>query len=111
MQYCKFCGNRINADAEICNYCGKRLKPSVNISDSGSFGWGVLGFFQPLIGLILYLVWKDEKPNNARIAGKGALISVILNVLFGVVAFIVYFFFLFSYTSFDTMQLIRLLIN
>ena len=28
--------------------------------DKGSFGWAVLGFFIPLVGLILYFVWKIQ---------------------------------------------------
>jgi hypothetical protein len=66
----------------------------VPVNDSGSIGWGVLGFFIPLVGLILFLVWKDTKPKSAKAAGIGALISVGVGVLFyiiiaiiGVVAF------------------------
>ena len=44
--------------------------------DSGNIGWGVLGCCIPLAGLILFLVWKDQKPKTAKMAGIGALISV-----------------------------------
>lgn len=50
-------------------------------ADTGSFGWAVLGFFFPLVGLILFLVWKDEKPVSAKQAGMGALVSVIVDVV------------------------------
>ncbi|MCB4902539.1 hypothetical protein KZP17_09005 [Bifidobacterium pseudocatenulatum] len=46
-------------------------------ADTGSFGWAVLGFFFPIVGLILFLVWKSEKPVSAKQAGMGALASVI----------------------------------
>lgn len=49
--------------------------------DTGSVGWGILGFFVPLVGLILWLVWKDTKPKNAKSAGIGALIGVGICVL------------------------------
>lgn len=52
--------------------------------DRGSFWYGVLGFFLPLIGFILYLVWKNEKPNTAKQCGIGALIGFILGVVFSV---------------------------
>ena len=52
-----------------------------NPGDSSSFGWGLLGFFIPLAGLILYLVWKDEYPLRAKSAGKGALAAVIVYVV------------------------------
>ena len=60
-------------------------------NDSGSFGWALLGFFIPLVGLILYLVWKDEKPKSAKRAGKGALVSVILYLIIMVIYLIVMF--------------------
>lgn len=53
--------------------------------DTGSFGWAVLGFFIPIVGLILFLVWKDSKPLSAKQAGKGALVSVIANVVLSIV--------------------------
>ncbi len=49
--------------------------------DASSLGWAVLGFFIPLAGLILYLVWKNEYPLRAKSAGKGALVSVIVSVV------------------------------
>lgn len=51
------------------------------VNDSGSFGWAVLGFFIPLVGLILYLVWKNEKPLSAKKAGVGALVGFIVSLL------------------------------
>lgn len=59
--------------------------------DNGSFGWAVLGFFLPIVGLILYLVWKTEKPLSARRAGMGALVSVIVGVVITVIWFILVF--------------------
>lgn len=59
--------------------------------DSGSAGWAVLGFFFPIVGLILYLVWKTEKPLSARRAGMGALVSVIVGVVITVIWFILAF--------------------
>lgn len=55
--------------------------PYANPEDTGSFGWAVLGFFIPLVGLILYIAWKDTKPLSAKKAGMGALVSVIANVV------------------------------
>lgn len=56
--------------------------------DSGSFGWGLLGFCFSLIGLILYLLWREKRPKNARRAGIGALISFTLTVIGGIITFI-----------------------
>ncbi len=52
--------------------------------DSGSFGWAVLGFFFPIVGLILFLVWKQSKPKCAKMAGIGALVGVGISVGFSI---------------------------
>jgi len=78
MAYCRNCGAPIDDKAVICPHCGVMQS---NIQDTGSIGWGVLGFFFPIVGLILYLVWRDTKPRTGRMAGKGALISMILSVV------------------------------
>lgn len=54
-------------------------------NDNGNIGWSLLGFFFPIIGLILYLVWKDHQPLNAKSAGKGALIGVIVGAIFAII--------------------------
>lgn len=52
-----------------------------NPKDRGGFLWGLLGCCIPIVGLVLFLVWRDEKPKTARAAGIGALVSVILSIL------------------------------
>ncbi|MGM9567135.1 MAG: zinc ribbon domain-containing protein [Clostridia bacterium] len=59
--------------------------------DNGSFGWAVLGFFFPIVGLILFLVWKDQKPLSSKKAGIGALVGVILSVVFYVLVYVLIF--------------------
>lgn len=49
--------------------------------DSGSAGWGVLGFFIPIVGFILWLVWKDDKPKCSKAAGIGCLVSICMSVV------------------------------
>lgn len=51
------------------------------VEDSGSFGWAVLGFFIPLVGFILWLVWKDEKPQSAKMSGIGALVGILFSLI------------------------------
>ncbi|MCI9527391.1 MAG: hypothetical protein HFH37_10820 [Lachnospiraceae bacterium] len=52
-----------------------------NVQDNGGFLWGLLGFCIPVVGLILFLIWKDQKPKTAKAAGIGALVSVIIYVV------------------------------
>ncbi|MDR0849213.1 MAG: hypothetical protein LBN10_09310 [Propionibacteriaceae bacterium] len=58
--------------------------------DAPSGGYAFLGFVIPLVGLILYLTWKDQTPLRAKSAGKGALIGVITSVALSILFVIVY---------------------
>ncbi len=91
MAFCRKCGNEIMDEAVICPRCGCATDKATAFAaqQSGNIGWGILGFLFPLVGLIMYLVWKNSKPADARIAGKGALISVILSVAFYIIIFVI----------------------
>ncbi|MBR2498482.1 MAG: zinc-ribbon domain-containing protein [Clostridia bacterium] len=97
--FCTKCGKEIDDDARFCSNCGSSTgyqnsqefyqnKPQVSSEDKTSFWWALLGFLIPIVGLILYLIWKDEYPLRAKCCGKGALVSVILEILFGVLSII-----------------------
>lgn len=58
--------------------------PYARPADAPSTGFWFLGFFIPLVGLILYLVWKDQTPLKAKSCGKGALIGAIVWVVFSI---------------------------
>lgn len=58
------------------------------VVDNGGFLWSLLGCCIPLVGLILFLVWKDQKPKTAKAAGIGALVSVVLWVVFYILMFV-----------------------
>lgn len=87
MKYCKYCGEKVFLDAVVCVHCGRSLIENRQniIEDTGNAGWGVLGFFFPVIGLILCLVWNKDRPNDAKKAGIGALVSVIVSVVFVII--------------------------
>lgn len=62
---------------------------NTQVQDNGGFLWGLLGCCIPIVGLVLFLVWKDTKPKTAKAAGIGALIAVILYVIMYVIIFVV----------------------
>ena len=70
----------VSAAPEAAAPTGTAPAPAAE-EDKGSFGWAVLGFFIPLVGLILFLAWKNTKPKSAKKAGIGALVSTILSVI------------------------------
>ncbi len=92
--FCKHCGSQLPDNTVVCPSCGtvaevipqqpypqQPYQPYVQPYDTGSFWWAVLGFFFPLIGLILFLVWRKEKPLSAKRAGIGALVGVIVDTI------------------------------
>lgn len=94
MKFCSKCGKEINDGAVVCVHCGCSTadlsKNGTVVFDAPSFGYGLLGFLIPLVGLILFLCWKDKTPLRAKSAGIGALISVIIAVVFYVIVIAVF---------------------
>jgi uncharacterized paraquat-inducible protein A len=85
MAYCPNCGATIHDEAVRCVHCNTNIyqpKTAIgsSIRDEGGFLWGLLGFAVPIAGLIIYLLWKEDHPLNAKAAGTGALVYVGLMV-------------------------------
>ena len=85
--FCYKCGKEIDDEAVICVHCGvatknntQSMRTAANAEDSSNFGFAVLGFLIPLVGLILYLMWKDATPLKAKSCGTGALIGFVVTV-------------------------------
>ena len=92
--FCPNCGKEIEHNEHFCNACGSYLLPrslcsnqnvpmqpvynGINNVDKESIGLNILSFFLPIVGLILYLVWKDEYPKKAKGCGKAAFISAVV---------------------------------
>lgn len=103
MAFCKNCGVEINEGTAFCPNCGTK-QDNVNVAsqpqngvnatpqpqytsqpqavDNGGFGWGLLGCCIPIVGLVLFLVWKENKPKTAKAAGVGAIVGVVLCVIY-----------------------------
>lgn len=78
MKFCQKCGSQIDDNANICSHCGAE-QPAVS-NDTGGIGWGLLGCCIPVVGLVLFLVWRDSKPKTAKAVGIGALVSVLCSI-------------------------------
>lgn len=55
--------------------------------EKASVGLAILSYLIPLIGLILFLTKKDNKPKTAKLCGKCALASVIINVVLSIIMY------------------------
>ena len=87
MAFCSKCGSRIEDAVDFCPVCGNK-KDAVNPNDEGGFGWGLLGFCFPFVAFILWLVWKDEKPNKANSVCTGAWISIVVSVVLNLLSLV-----------------------
>lgn len=52
--------------------------------------WGILGFFFPAAGLVLFLVWRSEQPKDARHALRGAVAGLVIGIGVRVAAVIIF---------------------
>ena len=109
MANCKYCGQEVKNGEKYCPNCGaEQIPPQAAapqqepapaytqnqtgqpaVVDNGGFGWGLLGCCIPLVGLILFLVWKDTKPKTAKAAGIGALVSVGISILLYIISAVI----------------------
>ena len=90
MKFCSKCGHELVDEAVVCVNCGCSVADPATpaapaVADAPNMGLAVLGFFIPLVGLILYLINKDTAPRKAKSAGKGALIGFIVSTVLGIV--------------------------
>ena len=91
--YCKNCGRTVDDTSSYCNNCGARIdnKPNADASeDSLSLGFAIFGFFIPIVGLILFLIYEEKKPKRAKSAIKGALIGFITKIVLAIILVILY---------------------
>lgn len=77
MLHCPNCGCEFDSEERACPHCGTVLPVS--------FGWTILGFCLPIIGLILYVLWKETKPQTCSRIIKGVIAYVIVSIIFGVI--------------------------
>lgn len=91
--FCPNCGAQINPQAEICVNCGVNVRTYGKSSayDDQPNGW--VNFLSlcciPILGIILYFVWKDTKPRSA----KSALTFSLIGIGISVIVWVIFFFF------------------
>ena len=91
--YCKYCGKVIDDDSKFCTDCGSAVNNDADDTssfDKPSKAFAVLGFFLPLVGLILYAIYERKQPKRAKSAGKGALVGFITKVVISIIITVLY---------------------
>lgn len=84
MKHCTKCGQELEDNALYCTVCGASTQSNggnTTVEDKNSVGFNILSFFFPLVGLILYIVWKKETPIKAKGCGIWALVGFILGLV------------------------------
>ncbi len=90
--YCKKCGNTLDESALFCPSCGTSIQensPAPYAKDSFDSTFALLGFFLPLVGLILFFIYENKKPSRAKASAKGALIGFIVGTILLLLLFLV----------------------
>lgn len=59
------------------------------LSGGEKFGWTILGMFVPLLGLILWLVWREDKPAESKCLRNGFIIWLVISIVICVITAIV----------------------
>jgi hypothetical protein len=95
-KFCPNCGKEIEGKPAFCLHCGYQLSSTkatvinntIYSTDANSSGFNALSFFFPVIGLILYLVWKDQYPVKSKGIGKWTIIGAITGFVFGIIYYL-----------------------
>lgn len=97
MKYCSNCGNKLNEDSIYCAKCGinlfnKESLPEKNKSSQGiNILCGIIGFFFPIIGSIIYIALKNTNYEAAKVANRcswlGFLIHLLVIINYGFIFF------------------------
>ena len=66
---------------------------SVDEDTGAAVGFGILAFFFPIVGFILFALWNKEMPRRA----KSCLIGAVVSIAAGVFAVMIYVFLLIAY--------------
>jgi len=93
MFFCYRCGAEHIDEAIICTKCGCKIgRPeTLKNKDEINFGIGCLSYicisvplFGWVLGLILYLAWREATPNRAKMVGILTLISFIISAVISI---------------------------
>lgn len=85
MKHCQHCGRQVAVNAFSCPSCGfafeRQTQFGATVSSDGlSFGYALLGFIFPMLGFIMYLIWRNLFPLRASSIGRGVLTRLVFYI-------------------------------
>lgn len=94
-KYCVGCGSRLHVMARTCPQCGVEAGP---LNDEGNLMLGGLACCIPVVGWIMYFIYRETKPKTAKHALVGGILSFViwfllyLVLIFGMFSSFYYYF-------------------
>ena len=95
--YCENCGAEIAKEAYVCPKCGVKVnKSESNVEDKPNMALNLVSLLLlPLLGVILYFVWRKDTPVRAKSVLTYALIgwgiSFALNLILSLASTAMYY--------------------
>jgi len=90
--YCGDCGKKLNSNSKFCPYCGSRVASEnvtvVTNEDSVNVLLVIASFLVPILGVVLFVIYKDKKTKTSKAYGIAALVGFISKMFFYVLYFI-----------------------
>ncbi|MBQ9020941.1 MAG: hypothetical protein IJ113_02850 [Eggerthellaceae bacterium] len=93
---CASCGEPVPIGLAACPSCGAALDSEATVEEQNfqqpdivarqnaariaSIVWGLVGFMIPIVGLVLYLVWRNSQPQRAKYVLSGAVVGVVFGL-------------------------------
>lgn len=87
MMFCNNCGQVIDDDIGICMHCNKVSNNIEYIKDIPSNLVGLSAFCFPLVGMVLYFMWKDNRPKSTSLVLKWTIAGAIFWLVLYIISF------------------------
>lgn len=90
-KYCHNCGKETKEGQALCVNCKTSFNDQAALNGSNKkepdVVAAIVGLLLPIVGLVLYLVWKESYPGKAGSAKMGAIVSLKLIAILIVMSF------------------------
>lgn len=85
MAFCKQCGKEMTQGSAVCPHCGTAQGSTLAGTDRKANGGEIaIAILFPIIGAILYYVYKGDKPTAAKTINKISMLAFLAYFLIGI---------------------------
>ena len=86
--FCKQCGAELTDEAVVCPKCGcatDNYKDVPKANDDDDIFMFILSLLIPLLGFILWIVWRKDCPLRAGSCAHGAFTGLVLGIFLSII--------------------------